>query len=173
MIVENLNNNVMLVELSVDEMKEYDITYETLNNQDRKNQVAIKNLLEQIDQRNILENGGKVIVEAMPIDGGGCFFIFTFQQLRKRYKLKTPETVSFYRMENLNDLLDFLCVTRKLPNSEISIDAYRMNKDYYISFPRENSKIKTVLNEFGTEVDKTTGYRILEYGKNLGKIYLQ
>ena len=105
MIVENLNNNVMLVELSVDEMKEYDITYETLNNQDRKNQVAIKNLLEQIDQRNILENGGKVIVEAMPIDGGGCFFIFTFQQLRKRYKLKTPESVSFYRMENLNDLL--------------------------------------------------------------------
>ena len=80
MIVENLNNNVMLVELSVDEMKEYDITYETLNNQDRKNQVAIKNLLEQIDPRNILENGGKVIVEAMPIDGGGCFFIFTFQQ---------------------------------------------------------------------------------------------
>ena len=76
-------------------------------------------------------------------------------------------------MENLNDLLDFLCVTRKLPNSENSIDAYRMNKNYYVSIPRENSKIKTVLNEFGVEVDKTTGYRILEYGKNLGKIYLQ
>ena len=173
MIVENLNNNVMLVELSVDEMKEYDITYETLNNQDRKNQVAIKNLLEQIDHRNILEKGGKVIVEAMPIQGGGCFFIFTFQQMRKRYKLKSPEPVSFYRMENLNDLLDFLNITRRIPNSEISVDAYRMNKDYYVSIPRENSKIKTVLNEFGDEVDKTTSYRILEYGKNLGRIYLQ
>ncbi len=173
MIVENLNNNVMLVELSVDEMIEYDITYETLNNNDRKNQLAIKNLLEQIDQRNILENGGKVIVEAIPIDGGGCFFIFTFQQMRKRYKLKKSEPVSFYRMENLNDLLDFLNVTRKIPSQENSIIAYRMNKNYYVSIPRENIKIKTVLNEFGIEVDKTTSYRIREYGKNLGKIYLQ
>ena len=72
-----------------------------------------------------------------------------------------------------NNLLDFLNITRKIPNSEISVDAYRMNKDYYVSIPKENSKIKTVLNEFGDEVDKTTSYRILEYGKNLGRIYLQ
>lgn len=173
MIVENLNNNVMLVELSVDEMKEYDITYETLNNNDRKNQVAIKNLLEQIDHQNTLGKGGKVLVEAMPIDGGGCFFIFTFAPMRKRYKLKKSEPVSFYRMENLNDLLDFLNVTRKIPSKEDSIIAYRMNKNYYVSISRENIKIKTVLNEFGIEVDKTTSYRIQEYGKNLGRIYLQ
>ncbi|MBR5246178.1 MAG: hypothetical protein IKV25_02255 [Clostridia bacterium] len=173
MIVENLNNNVMLVELSVDEMKKYDITYENLNNQDRKNQVAIKNLLKQIDQQNLHGNSGKVIVEAMPIDGGGCFFIFTFPQPQKRYKLKKTDSVCFYHLEKLDDLLDFLNVTKKTPNSDIFINAYKMNKNYYVSVSNENSKIKTILNEFGNETDKTTGFRILEYGKNIGKFYLQ
>ncbi len=173
MIVENLNNNVMLVELSLDEMKKYDITYETLNSQDRKNQVAIKNLLEQINHHNSFGNSGKVLVEAMPIDGGGCFFIFTFQQTRRRYKLKTSEHISFYRMEGVNDLLDFLNVTRKTPNLENSVSAYKMNENYYISISKENSRMKAVLKEFGIEVDKITGYRIQEYGENLGRVYLQ
>ena len=173
MIVENLNNNVMLVELSVDEMKEYDITYETLNNQDRKNQVAIKNLLGQIEQCDFPKNSGSVIVEAMPIDGGGCFFIFTFAQRQKRYKLKKTDSFCFYHLENLNDLLDFLSATRKMLKPEMPIAAYTLNDGYYISIPRKNSRIKTILNEYGVEVDKTTGYRILEYGRSLGKVYLQ
>ena len=68
MIFESLNNNVMLVELSDDEMKTYNITYESLNNQDADTQIAIRKLLDHIDNKNSIKTGGKVVVEALPID---------------------------------------------------------------------------------------------------------
>ena len=103
MIFESLNNNVMLVELSDDEMKTYNITYESLNNQDADTQIAIRKLLDHIDNKNSIKTGGKVVVEALPIDGGGCFFIFTFIQDRRKYKLKRAEPNSFFVLEKLDD----------------------------------------------------------------------
>lgn len=172
MNIETLNNNILLVELSVDEMKELDITYENLNNQDIKNQVAIRKLLKRVDNKNHIENGGKVIIEALPIDGGGCFFIFTFTHFKKRYKLKS-ESVSFFSLKNLDDFLDLICTIRKSTGFDISINAYEFDKNYFVSIPRGNAKIKAILNEYGVETDKLTGDRVAEYGRSLGGIYLQ
>ena len=173
MTFEVLNNNVMLVELSVDEMEKYNITYESLNNQDTQTQVAIRNLLKRIDHKKHIENGGKVVVEALPIDGGGCFFIFTFTQNRKRYRLKKNESVSFFSVENLNDLLDLICTLRKDPNLDFPVTLYQMNNDYYIPVPRNNTKLNVILGEYGESVDRLTGIRVMEYGRKIGKIYLQ
>lgn len=172
MTFETLNNNIMLVELSLEDMKKLQITYENLTNQNYEAKIAIRKLLDQIDRKNHIRNGGKVIVEALPIDGGGCFFIFTFTNIQKRYKLKKNESVSFYLLKSLDDLLDFICVIRKTLKSEKSVVAYTMEKNYYVSIPGDK-KMKMLLSEFGTEVDGVTGDRVLEYGKNLGRIYLQ
>ncbi len=173
MTFETLNNNVMLVELSVDDMNKYNITYESLNNQDTQTQVAIRNLLKRIDHKKHIENGGKVVVEALPIDGGGCFFIFTFTQNRKRYRLKKHELMGFFSVEKLNDLLDLISTLRKGENFDFSVTLYQMNNCYYISVPRDNTKLNVILGEYGECVDRITGIRVMEYGRKIGKIYLQ
>lgn len=172
MTFETLNNNIMLVELSVDDMRKFHITYESLSNQNSETKLAIKKLLNQIDGSNHIRKGEKVIVETLPIEGGGCFFIFTFTQIQKRYRLKKSDSVSFYLLENLDDFLDLICTTQKTLKIDNPISAYIMEKKYYVSIPRDE-KMKIILSEFGTEVDRVTGDRVLEYGKNLGKIYLQ
>jgi hypothetical protein len=48
-----------------------------------------------------------------------------------------------------------------------------MERNYFISIPGENAKVKIVLEEFGRSIDKITKDRVLEYGKKIGKIYLQ
>lgn len=173
MIFESLNNNVMLVELSDDEMKTYNITYESLNNQDADTQIAIRKLLDHIDNKNSIKTSGKVVVEALPIDGGGCFFIFTFMQDRRKYKLKRAEPNSFFALEKLDDLLDLISTLQKTTNNNLHITAYEMERNYFVSIPRENAKVKVVLEEFGRSIDKITKDRVLEYGKIIGKIYLQ
>ncbi len=173
MTFETLNNNVILVELSDDEMKTYNITYESLSNQDVNTRIAIKKLLDHIDDKKATKDGGKVVVETLPIDGGGCFFIFTFTQVRRKYKLKKHEANSFFSLQNLDDFLDLICTVRKSPDKDVFFTVFEMEKDYYVSIPKENIKLNILLEEFGRGIDKITSDRLLEYGKKIGQVYLQ
>ena len=117
MTFETLNNNVMLVELSGKEMEKFHITYEMLSDNSEKTQLALKLLLWEIHPEKRLSRGEKVVVEAMPTENGGCFFIFTFTY-KKRYKVKRKNTAFIFCADNLNDFLDFISVIKK--NTEIS-----------------------------------------------------
>ena len=46
MTFDKLNDNIILVGLSSEEMREYKITYENLNNDNKDSQSAIRNLLD-------------------------------------------------------------------------------------------------------------------------------
>ena len=81
MIFESITDNVVLVELSATEMKKYNITYEALDDNEDTS-LAIRNILSLTDSAKRLERGN-VIVEAMPTQDGGCFFIFTFSDKKK------------------------------------------------------------------------------------------
>ncbi len=173
MTFEKLNDNILLVELSSDEMKEYKITYESLNKDNKDSQSAIRNLLDSVDKRKRIEKGQKVIVEALPIENGGCFFIFTFTpSVKKKYKIRKPDSTTFFFMGNMNNLLDFINVAKKTFEDETSVVVYKMNEEFFVS-TSGNQKLNTLLSEFGGIVENFTRNRILEYGENQGRIYLQ
>ena len=115
MTFEVLNDNVMLVELTFEEMKKYHITYETLDCNSQYTQSAVKNILDLIKAGENFNTKDKITVEALPVNDGGCFFIFTFSPKKKvRYKMKKLINSSVFQAETLDNLLDFVSVLKNL-----------------------------------------------------------
>ena len=171
MIYEALNENVMLLELSQEEMTRYRITYETIEKDEISARKVIKNILSRTDAGERLENGENVTVEALPVPNGGCFFILTFTEKKTRYKVK-KEPYYVFETENLDDLLDFVSVIKKTPVSKAKCKAYKMNDRYFLSIPRNSTQAIKIMGEFGKRTDMST-YRLSEYGYPMGEFYLQ
>lgn len=174
MIFETLNDNVMLVELSKEEMEKFHITYESLNDGSEKTQIALKSLLWGIDKEKRLAKGEKVIVEAMPTENGGCFFIFTFTYNRKkRYRVKKNTGNFIFCAENLNDFLDFISQAIKNTGQKQICEAYKLKNNYYLFIPDENHMLRHFVTEFGEKSENICHEWLMEHGENLGKVYLQ
>lgn len=171
MTFEKLNDNVMLVELSSDEMRKYRITYDCLEENNESSQQAIRNIIKSIDNE---KNYEKVVVEALPIEKGGCFFIFTFTpSVKRKYKIRKSEDRTVFSIANINNLLDFMSYAKKTIRKDIVFTVYKMDEGFFISVPSCNQRLNIMLSEFGNLTGKFTRDRICEYGKKLGDFYLQ
>lgn len=174
MIFENLNDNVMLLELSGDEMEKFHITYDILNSNNEKTKNVLKALLHNIDAENRLSKGEKVLIEAMPTENGGCFFILTFSHKRKTvYRIKRNNEPAVFRTNNIDNMLDFLSTVRKRGIKAENLEAFSMNNEFFIYIPKTERKLNIIINEYG-ENDTQIGYeRLKEYAQPMGNIYLQ
>lgn len=174
MTFETLNDNVMLVELSGDEMEKFHITYESLNGDNEKTQTALKNLLCRIDADNRISKGENVLVEALPTENGGCFFIFTFTRINKRrYKVKRNDMSLILQTDNLDDLLDFVSAVKNRVITKQKCEAFKMDSNYFLFIPKGDDRLNAVIGEYGANSENMNYERLKEYGKNLGKVYLQ
>lgn len=174
MTFETLNENVMLVELSGDEMEKFHITYESLNNSSEKTQIALKSLLSRIDTEKRLSKGEKVIVEAMPTENGGCFFIFTFTySKKKRYRVKRNDVSLIFRTDNLDDFLDFISIAKKNIRHQQVCEAYKLKNNYFLFVPDKNEMLNRFVDEYGEKSKNICHEWLMEHGKCLGKVYLQ
>lgn len=171
MIYEALNDNMMLIELSQEEMKKYHITYENIENDEKTARTAIKNILSRTDAAERLEKGENIIVEALPVPNGGCFFILTFTEKKTRYRVK-KDAFYVFETEKLDNLLDFVSVMRKTDEKSSKCKAYKMDDRYFLSIPNSLTKSIRLMSEFGKRSSVDT-YRLSEYGKLIGNVYLQ
>lgn len=171
MIYEALNHNVMLLELSQEEMIKYCITYENIEKDENSARKAIKNILSRTDAGERLKNGENVTVEALPVPNGGCFFILTFTEKKVRYKVK-KEPYYVFETDVLDNLLDFISVMRKTKALNCKCKAYKMDGRYFLSIPRNASKVTRIICEFANRSDIST-HRLSEYAKPMGEFYLQ
>ncbi len=173
MIFESINDNVMLLELSGDEMDKYHLTYDILNDNE-KAKSALKALLYSIDKKHKLLKGEKILVEAMPTDNGGCFFILTFSQRRKIvYRIKKNNISAIFYTDSLDNMLDFLSVVRKSRITEQKTEAYSNGNSYFLYIPKTSNELNTLICEYGENAEKINYEWLKEYGKFLGTIYLQ
>ncbi len=171
---ETLNDNVMLIELSREEMEKLHITYESLNDGNEKTQIALKTLLSRIDTEKRLSKGEKVIVEAMPTENGGCFFILTFTyNKKKRYKVKRNESSFVFCAENINDFLDFISTAKKSVDCQQICQAYKLKNNYFLFIPDDSRKLNHLVMEYGEKTENICHEWLKEHGENLGKVYLQ
>jgi negative regulator of genetic competence, sporulation and motility len=173
MTFETLNNNVMLVELSGIEMKKFQITYEMLDDNSEETQIAIKSLLSEIKTEKRFSMDEKVVVEALPTENGGCFFIFTFTHKRKRYKVKQNNKPFIFQADNVDDFLDFISAIKRNTQYSHICNAYKVKNNYYLHIPYNNKKITHFAMEYGEKTENICLEWLIEHGKNLGKIYLQ
>ncbi|MGN0570296.1 MAG: hypothetical protein ACI4N4_07335 [Candidatus Fimenecus sp.] len=169
MTFETLNGNVVLVELSGEEMKRFNITYDTLESDEHTERV-IRTILKDIPCDKYPRRD-KIIVDALPADNGGCFFIFTFPQAKKRrYRVKKQEIPTVFEMENADDFLDFLSAAKNTMPKNIQCPVYRIENSFYLVFPNSVSEYGHLLGEFGKISSAHTAASICERGKHMGFI---
>lgn len=169
MTFEALNGNVVLVELSGEEMKNFNITYDTLESDEHTERV-IRTILKDIPCENYPQRD-KIIVEALPTDNGGCFFIFTFSNRKKqRYRVKKQEIPTVFEMESADDFLDFLSAAKNTMPKNIQCPVYRMENSFYLVFPDSVSEYGHLLGEFGKISRPYTAASIYERGRHMGFI---
>lgn len=174
MTFEALNDNVMLIELSREEMEKLHITYESLNDGNENMQTALKTLLSGINAQKRISKGEKVIVEALPAENGGCFFILTFTyNKKKRYKVKQYERSFIFRAENINDFLDFISTAKKNVVSPNVCQAYKLKNNYYLFIPEDSRILSYLVTEYGEKAENICQEWLKEHGESLGKVYLQ
>lgn len=168
---ETLNNNVMLVELTSDEMKRFHITYDSLSSDNEHTENAIKNILKEISQKEFHIND-KILVEALPIDDGGCFFIFTFYEKKRRYRLKKSSTDIFFYTKNLDDLLDCISSAQELSNSSSPCRLFKMNNSFYLNLSPEHRLLHPIFKEFGKLTTSFSKEMLNEHGKYVGEVLI-
>lgn len=171
MIFEALNDNMMLIELSQEEMKKYRITYENIENDEKTARTAIKSILSRTDAAERLEKGENVIVETLPVPNGGCFFILTFTEKKTRYRVK-KEPFCVFETEKLDNLLDFVSVVRRTEGNKGKCKVYKLKNRYFLSIPANLPKVIRIMGEYGKRSTIDT-YRLSEYAEPLGTVYLQ
>ncbi|MBR5202614.1 MAG: adaptor protein MecA [Clostridia bacterium] len=166
MTFEVLNETTILVELTFEEMKKYHITYETLES----NNNAIKNILNVIKASEKIDVNEKIIVEALPVTNGGCFFILTFKPRKKtRYKMKKLNTNSIFETDNIDNLLDFVSALKEKNQKNLKYEIYKMNNSFYMQIHDRNQKLHAIMQEFG-QISNITPEKINEYGMLLGYV---
>ncbi|MBQ4571985.1 MAG: adaptor protein MecA [Clostridia bacterium] len=174
MIFETLNENVMLLELSGDEMEKFHITYDTLNCDDENTKNILKSLLYKIDTENRISKGEKVLVEAMPTENGGCFFILTFARKRKTvYRLKRNNAPAIFHTDTIDNVLDFLSAIRNKEIADQKIEVFSMDSEYFLHISQNSRKLNIIMCEYGESVHNVNYEKLKEYGESLGTVYLQ
>jgi negative regulator of genetic competence, sporulation and motility len=155
----------VLETLTLEEYKSFDASFE----QDVFEEISLKTCVEKR-----ISKGEKVIVEAMPTENGGCFFILTFTyNKKKRYKVKRNESSYIFRAENINDFLDFISTAKKNVDSQQICHAYKLKNNYYLYIPDESRELSHLVMEYGEKTENICHEWLKEHGENLGKVYLQ
>lgn len=172
MTFEMLNDSVILVELSFEEMKKYHITYETLDCDCQFTQSAIQSILKVIKASDKFNMKDKILVEALPVWDGGCFFIFTFTPKKKvRYKMKKYKDYAVFKTDTLDNLLDFVSALKKGHQKNFEYEIYKLENSFYMEIPENSQKINAVMGEFG-QISNVIPERIKEYGDKIGLVVI-
>ena len=168
---ESLNDNVMLVELTKEEMNQFHITYDSLDCDNELTEIAIRKILSEISQDKIKVNN-KITVEALPTDEGGCFFIFTFSVKKHRYKVKNLYNDIFFKTDSLNSLLDTISFVQKSTDAKMPCKIFEMNNVFYLHLSPKHKSFYPIFKEFGLISSSFSKEIIFEHGKLLGEVQI-
>lgn len=175
MTFEAMNKNCLIVELSAEEMVQYDITYDTLDQKNAHTKSFIKKILSHacLLHGNTLSNCRKITIEALPVGDGGCFFILTFAASPKgRYRVKRHGENVTLEAKSMDDLLDFISAAKKKQSKQYECEIYRYNGKYFLTVPDCPKVFSPIMREFGIVLpdihEKFSVFR--EHGSLMGTV---
>lgn len=175
MTFEAMNSNCLIVELSKEEMEQYDITYDTLDQKSARTKSFIRKILSRAYELKYdnLSNCRKITVEALPIGDGGCFFILTFLKTPSgRYRVKRPAEKVTLEAENMDDLLDFVSAAKKRQSTPCKCEIYRCDGKYFLTVPDCPKHFSLMMREYGSVLPETydTFFVFREHGSLIGTV---
>ncbi|MDR1013359.1 MAG: adaptor protein MecA [Lactobacillales bacterium] len=156
MILECISKRKLLIALSNEEMKKFDLTFKQSNwNNNYVHNIIRKMLLVAMDKTGFNAANHDVIIEAMPRDEG-CVMVVTLlannKYHKKLYKIKDRTEPLIFAFDTLEDLLNLVERIYKL---NINVDHNQIiqeNNAYYIIIYAKqsiNKKILPIICEYG------------------------
>ncbi len=147
----------IIVDLSKQDMLDLEITYEDMDYSTIETRRVIWTVLDEAGKAlgKEFDPSRRMIIEAMPKNGGGCVLSFTILDARKKYfpkqqLLKKPSEKIMCEFENA-DALFRAAETVNTADCEISSSLYENGGKYrlIISAAEDISKIRRCFSEFG------------------------
>lgn len=161
MKIEALTDETIIVELSDDDMKNLNITYEEMDYSKVETKRVIWTILSRA-RRTLgreLDTSGRLFVEAMRCESGGCVLFFSVDReekghrKNKRYLVKKGEYITC-EFENVNVLM--MCA-QYLHRISCESRLYSLDRKYRLLVRSATcaSKIKNLLGEFGSIIGES------------------
>ena len=157
MKIELLADDAIIVELSAEDMKKLNITYEEMDYSKIETKRVIWTILSRAGRSlgREINTSGRLLVEAMRCESGGCVLFFSVEQERstaktKRYLVKKTDYIAC----DFDNVLSLAACAERIKYSGFTVESrlYR-NKNIYRLILRVNTAgaglIKPCLSEFG------------------------
>lgn len=176
MIFETRGDNVMIVEMSNEEMETFSVTYETLSSDDISTEKMVRKIIDRAISlsSDIQKDCEKITVEALPSDSG-CFFILTFsKRQKKRYRVKNTSDQLLLEAESVDEILDFASAVKRERIIRGTGKLYRCDGKYQLYVSSSAPKVVRFMEEFGAvrRIKSVHLCRLAEYGTYMGGIRL-
>lgn len=164
MKIESPNINKIIVELSNEDMENFDITYEEFDYSNIETRRVIWTILDSARKHlnRDIDPSQEMTIETLPSKNGGCMIFFTVEE-SKLQKIKTLPMRIFNRsvvceFKSIDDIID-LYQKLKMQNDLKLFDAelFEKSEKYRLIIDRmpDTDEIKNILNEYAMTFDES------------------
>lgn len=110
MKINSPNKAKIIVELSRDDMLELDITYESMDYSNIETRRVIWTILDKARHElgRDIDPSGKLTIETIPLDKGGCVIFFTVNDTSSRLKTVISQDEEVFEFDNIDNVIDLL-----------------------------------------------------------------
>lgn len=127
MKINSPNVAKIIVELTDSDMSELDITYASLDYSNIETRRVIWTILDRARRElgRDIDPSGKLTIEVIPADDGGCVILFTVNDIPQNIKAIISENEQVFEFESIDNVIDFLSI---LKNDTLIGDLYEDTK---------------------------------------------
>lgn len=160
----------IFIELSHEDMKRMNLTYEKLDYSNAQTRAVLHSLLEEAKSSlgYSLSLPDKVKIDALPSFDGGCLLFFTVSNKPLRYKLKTKDTQLSFEFEKQEDAFDLArnFSADETDNIKSSLYVYEGRTVLFIKGKLKHSVVARI-NEYAVPLKHDSHFDALikEYGE--------
>ncbi len=153
MKIESPNENKIIVELTDGDMEELDITYEEMDYSNIETRRVIWTILDRVRKflGKDIDPSGKMLIETLPKDTGGCFIFFTVcNNITKGLVLSNKkEDCLVYEFENLDNVIDLMSRLKNKCGLNVNAELYSNNRKFRIIVNSADNIITRNMREYG------------------------
>lgn len=108
MKINSPNKAKIIVELTSDDLRELDITYESMDYANIETRRVIWTLLDKARQElhRDIDPSGKMTIETIPLDSGGCVIFFTVNDTSECVRAVINQNEEVYEFDSLDNVID-------------------------------------------------------------------
>lgn len=169
--IQPIGSNKFIVSLNCEDLKDLDITYDTMDYSNIETRRVIWTILDRVrtSTGQDIDPSGNLMIEAAPDSSGGCILMFTVPVSCSDIGTVVSKTnpTQIFEFENINNLLDVITAA-KITDSKIFTDGKKFRAEFTT---RQTALCRRVIEEFGKFVgnDSLTAAKTHEYWQEISK----